>query len=127
MTRSRGPPRLRGPGRPVPEAKPCQDPPMDVDLRLNQTRRALLVVTVLWLGTIAAHFVRWRGGMASATEDSGSNPLDDPALREAAIAKLVEAGANLWDTFPDPEVGRVLQPYMNRKDIGNVAVVTNDL
>jgi lysophospholipase L1-like esterase len=100
---------------------------MDVDLRLRQTRRALLVVTVLWLGTIAGLFVRWRGGTASAAEDSGSNPLDDPALREAAIAKLVEAGANIWDTFPDPEVGRVLQPYMNRKDIGNVAVVTNDL
>jgi len=101
---------------------------MDADLRLRQTRRALLVTTSLWLATTAGVFVRWHGGsQASAEEQMGANPLADPALREQAIARFVESGTSLWDTFPDPEVGRVLQPNINRKDAGNVSVVTNEL
>jgi len=69
---------------------------MDADLRLRQTRRALLVTTSLWLATTAGVFVRWHGGsQASAEEQMGANPLADPALREQAIARLVESGTSL--------------------------------
>jgi lysophospholipase L1-like esterase len=99
---------------------------MDAELRLRRTRRALLVATSLWLSTTVAVFFRWRGPAADAAESVGTNLLADPALREQAVTKLVAAASNLWDTFPDPDVGRVLQPNMDRKDVGGVSVVTND-
>jgi len=66
--------------------------------------RALLVLSVACVGLAVTSVVLWR----RAAEAPPASDLDDPQVREAAIARLVAAGAGGWDSFPDPEVGRVL-------------------
>jgi lysophospholipase L1-like esterase len=85
---------------------------MDPVLRLRQALRALLVVSLLCVGLGGAFAVTlWRLRADGGGRDLGGNvALDDPEVRKAAIAEIVSKEISGWDTFPDAEVGRVLQP-----------------
>jgi hypothetical protein len=83
--------------------------------------RALLVLSVACVGLAAACVLLWR----RSAEAPPASDLDDPRVRNAAIAQLVAAGAGGWDTFPDPEVGRVLQPDMRDRSVSGVALTSN--
>ena len=50
----------------------------------------------------------------------------DPEIRAAAIAELVEGGRGVWDSFADPDVGRILQPR-REGEFGGVQVSSNAL
>ncbi|MEW6744404.1 MAG: SGNH/GDSL hydrolase family protein [Planctomycetota bacterium] len=44
----------------------------------------------------------------------------------AATRALVRYGKGIFDSFPDPSVGRVLQPMLDDEDLNGVAVSTNE-
>ena len=96
---------------------------MDPASRLRAAMRALLVLSVACVGLAVTSVVLWR----RAAEAPPASDLDDPQVREAAIARLVAAGAGGWDSFPDPEVGRVLQPDVGDRSISGVAISSNEL
>jgi hypothetical protein len=94
---------------------------MDPSVRLRQALRALLVVATLCLGLAAALAivtVRWRRDSAAAAA-APKLDLEDPAVRNAAIAELVAGEGGGWDTFPDAEVGRLLQPGIDGHKVKN--------
>jgi hypothetical protein len=48
------------------------------------------------------------------------------ATKEAAVSRLVElAGGGIFDSFPDPLVGRVLLPNLKNRDFNGTAVSSN--
>lgn len=83
----------------------------------------LLVIAALSAACVVLWKRQWTGGGA-ASESAPLRALDDPEVRRAAIAELVARGGGGWDTFADPEVGRLLQPEAEGK-IGEIAVVSN--
>jgi len=96
---------------------------MDPASRLRTAYRALLLLGVVCVGLAGACVILWNRG----AEASPVTELDDPRVREAAIAKLVAAGAGGWDTFPDPEVGRVLQPDLRDRNMSGVGLASDEL
>jgi hypothetical protein len=56
---------------------------------------------------------------------SGAGAADEAAKREA-VDRLVAASPGIFDTVPDPDVGRVLLPNLERENSG-VPLVTNAL
>jgi hypothetical protein len=58
--------------------------------------------------------------------DTGpSRARSDEATRLAAVDALVAAGQGAWDSFPDPDVGRVLQPGLRARKAGGIEIDTN--
>ena len=58
----------------------------------------------------------------------GSPPtldLQDPAVREEAVRRLVQAGSGLYDSHSDAEVGRILQPNIRERSAENTVVSSN--
>jgi lysophospholipase L1-like esterase len=53
--------------------------------------------------------------------------LDSPEVKRAAIAELVAEGGGVWDTYPDPDVGRVMQPNVPERDFRGELVSSNEL
>lgn len=96
---------------------------MDPTSRLRTDYRALLVLAAACLGLAAACVILWNRSAPAAP----ANDLDDPRVREAAIARIVAAGPGGWDTFPDPEVGRVLQPNIQHRMMSGVDLSSDDL
>jgi hypothetical protein len=96
---------------------------MDPASRLRTAYRALLLLGVVCVGLAGACVILWNRG----AEASPVNELDDPRVREAAVARLVAAGAGGWDTFPDPEVGRVLQPDLRGRSMSGVGLASDEL
>ncbi len=49
--------------------------------------------------------------------------LDDPRVRRQVISELVFEAKGIWDSHNDPDVGRVLQPMLDRQDgrVGRIA------
>ena len=65
----------------------------------------------------------WLLVRAFAPDDSRGN---DPGLRGEAVQELVGRALGIHDTFPDPEVGRILQPGIEGRRIGVHLVDTNE-
>lgn len=97
---------------------------MDPAARLRQAYRALLVTGVVAAGALAAAAWLYLRGGAPAAADPNAR-FDDPEVRKAAIAELVARGSGGWDSFPDPEVGRLLQPNLANQRIEGYHVSTN--
>ena len=51
--------------------------------------------------------------------------LESDEVREAAMAALVGGGAGAWDSFPDPDVGRILQRRLEGREFRGVPVSSN--
>jgi lysophospholipase L1-like esterase len=104
---------------------------MDPAIRLRQALRALLVVSLLCVGLGAAFAITfWRQRSDHGDRDERvSVTLDDPALRKAAIAELIAKESGGWDTFPDAEVGRLLQPGIEPRKFENnkFSIASNEL
>lgn len=72
------------------------------------------LASTLWLALVlASGRSRVPEGQQSATGD--------------AIAQLVAQGQGIWDGHPDPQVGRVLQPELVERAMGNILVSTNSI
>ena len=100
-------------------------PNASVAQELARARRLCGLLVGICLGLVGALFFVWRAGSATDPERLVELALASPEVRQAAIAELVEGGEGLHDSFPDPEVGRVLQPNLERRDMRGVAVSTN--
>jgi hypothetical protein len=98
--------------------------PHDSDARLRQSLAIAAALAAVCLGLGAACLVLSRRAGAASSGDAGSR-FDDPEVRKAAIAELVERGAGGWDSFPDPDVGRVLQQNLKHRKIEGHPVASN--
>ena len=67
-----------------------------------------LLALLLGLALAAVAFQLARGLRETARLDVHA-ALRDPAVRDEVMAELIEASPGIWDSFPDPDVGRVLQ------------------
>jgi hypothetical protein len=95
---------------------------MDPAVRLRQAWRALLVVSILCVGlagalVIACVRARAQTGDRVDRAERIDPRADDAGVRKAAIAELISKEGGGWDTFPDPEVGRLLQPGTESRNI----------
>jgi hypothetical protein len=70
--------------------------------------------------------MRARGGGGGGREQA-ELAMADPELRRQAVQELVARGAGIWDAFPDPEVGRVLQPSLAARDAHGFHVTSDAL
>src|SRR5262249_6120367 len=78
------------------------------DRELRRARGRLMSALILCLGlTAAVVYLLFQRAAASVPG------MADPSLRESALARLVSLSEGIWDTFPDPDVGRVLQPNLH--------------
>src|SRR5574342_198728 len=92
---------------------------MDPALRLRQAWRALLVVSILCIGLAGALVIsclRARAQPGDRAERIDPR-ADDASVRKEAVAELISKEGGGWDTFPDPEVGRLLQPGTESRSI----------
>jgi len=88
------------------------------------TRRALAVLAGVALGLMVAVVVLVRVRRTGDPRALIELAKSDPEIREAAVAELVVGGRGLWDSFPDPDVGRILQPR-REGEFSGVDVVSN--
>lgn len=88
---------------------PVHDPSGE-STRLRRLQRALASVTAVALAlALVVLFLFLRHG----------------SLEERAIRELVEGSTGIFDSFVDPEVGRIMQPDLQEKDFRGVAVSSN--
>ncbi len=93
--------------------------------RLHATRRGLAILAGLSVGLVGAV-------LALLFERGPEDPralvklaMKDPEIRRAAIDRLVKEGSEVWDVFPDPEVGRVMQPNLLDRRFQGTLVSSN--
>ena len=91
--------------------------------------RAILVLSILCLGLAAFGTVAWLRGQRAPLDATEFARLaaNDPELRRQAVEELVKRGGGIWDVFPDPEVGRVLQPGLSGREVGGIKVTSNEM
>jgi hypothetical protein len=90
--------------------------------------RVIVVLGVLCAGLAVACVLLARRVLGEAREGAGplsQQAIDDPALREQALEELVKQGSGVWDTFPDPEVGVILQPKLVDRPFYGAQMSTN--
>ncbi len=94
--------------------------------RLHATRRVLAILAGLSVGLVGAV-------LALLLERRPEDPralvklaMKDPEIRRAAIERLVKEGSEVWDVFPDPEVGRVMQPNLIDRRFQGTLVSSNE-
>ena len=85
-----------------------------------------LAAAVLGLGGAVA-ILAVRAGATPGGVAKADLAMSDPELRRAAVKELVSRGAGIWDTFADPAVGRLLQPFLKEKPANGVHVSSNSL
>jgi lysophospholipase L1-like esterase len=85
--------------------------------------RLLLSLSILTLGLVAALVIL-------LSRSSGPAPLtdalSDDAVRDEVIERLVAESNGIFDSFPDPDVGRLMQPGLNRT-VRSGGLVTSNL
>ena len=88
--------------------------------RLEAAFRLIAILGSLCIGLVVAvaYLLLTRGGSLDAALQS-----DD--VRDRAVQHLVAMAGGVWDSFPDPDVGRVLQPNLTGEGDGRHAVATN--
>lgn len=92
--------------------------------KLRRSYRLLLVLGATCAAlALALAYVLFAGVRRGASPDAVS--LADPALRERALAQLVALSAGIWDTFPDPDVGRLMQPNLHDREAFGSPVSSN--
>ena len=87
--------------------------------------RAILLLAVACAGLAIACLLLWLRVAADDERSLSERALQDPELRRAAVAELVASGSGLWDTFPDPDVGLLLQPELKERPFFGTRVSTN--
>ena len=87
--------------------------------------RAIALLAVVCGGLAAWCAVLWRRGDEGGGIERAELAMSDPELRKQAVEELVSRGAGIWDSFADPEVGRLLQPFLKDKDANGYHVTTN--
>jgi len=100
--------------------------PADPNARLRLSLRVVAVLAIVCAGLGAACLVLARAAAAPPPNDAGAR-FDDPEVRRAAIAELVARGAGGWDSFPDPDVGRLLQQNLAGRMFEGFAVASDAL
>ncbi len=103
---------------------------MEQSLEASVQRRLRIVLKVctcqfgLILGLFFATAYLWlspHGG----TREIAPSPWMDPEVRRLAVQELVQQSPGIWDTFPDPQVGRVLKPHERTKLTEDAALESN--
>jgi hypothetical protein len=82
-----------------------------------------------WLVALAASTLTLAVGLAvqAARSTTASELSLRPDVKEAAVRHLVADGSGVWDSFPDPDVARLLQPGLHERRFGPVDIESNDL
>ena len=91
---------------------------------------AILVLTITALGLAGAALLLWHrahgnGAAGGAAAPGAGAALDDPEVRKQAIAELVARGAGGFDSFPDREVGRLLQPSQKEIAVWRIHIASD--
>ncbi|MCK6545920.1 hypothetical protein L6R52_08630 [Myxococcota bacterium] len=95
---------------------------LEVERTKRYTAYALVVsLTILCVGLVAATgYLVWR-----IRSGQGSSLFGDGRARGGVIAQLVAASPGIWDSHPDPDVGRVLQPELPEREAMGSPVSSN--
>lgn len=101
---------------------------MDATPELRRAWRAALLFAGIALGCAAG--LVWvllaRRGAAGAGGDAENAALFDPELRREALAELVARGQGVWDSHPDAEVARLLQPGLKGRALESITIDSNE-
>ena len=87
---------------------------------------------IVALGTLSASLLAVCVALALRLQDGGAavraslqGALDDPELRAQVIEELMSRSSSIFDSHPDPEVGRVLLPRKSDMEFAGVSVESN--
>ncbi len=94
--------------------------PVDFDARLRRAYRLALVLG----GTTLAFFLAFTGLLCSARGVDSRSLWSDPEVRREAVRELV-AAAGRYDSHPDADVGRVLQPGLEGRPSESCEISSN--
>ncbi len=90
-------------------------------------RRALALLAGLSVGLAAAVVVLLLERAPNDPRALLELALESDEVKRAAIDRLVAEGSGIWDIYPDPDVGRVLQPNVPERDFRGELVSSNEL
>lgn len=97
--------------------------PTSPDRRAAPGRALIVFLSTALVSVSALAWVGWtRAGKRSA---DGMPALSDDAVRRGVVEGLVAESAGIWDSFADPDVGRVLQPGLDERESGQIRVSSN--
>lgn len=101
-------------------APPAHAPLVSADL----AKRLALSFGVLSLGLVVALSVAVR--RASHANLPLQTALADPQVKRAVVDQLIAQSPGVFDSFPDPMVGRVLQPAMTDRVVTGGVLSSNE-
>jgi len=98
--------------------------PAPVDPRLRRARGLALSLGIAAVLFAILAALGWRD-RATPNDVSGLAALTDEGVRDEVIRRLVADSQGIFDSHPDPDVGRVLQAGLEERPIGSITVTTN--
>ncbi len=98
-----------------------------LDRRLRGARRSAALLGGLSLGLAAAAVYLLATRQPKDPRALLAVALDSEEVKRAAVDQLVAEGGGVWDTYPDPDVGRVMQPNVPERDFRGELVSSNEL
>ena len=72
--------------------------------------RARAAIVALSTALLSVAVLAWIGWSRSGGSGDGLIALGDDGVHRDVVEELVAGSAGIWDSFPDPDVGRILQP-----------------
>jgi hypothetical protein len=94
---------------------------------LPRVRRTAALLAGLALGLAGAVVYLLATRVPSDPRTQLALALQSEEVKRAAIAELVAEGGGVWDTYPDPDVGRVMLPDVQERDFRGELVSSNAL
>lgn len=92
-------------------------------MKLETAQRLVLSLSVLCLGLIAICVLLFARGNSRLGDLEST--LSNPELRAEVVDELVAQGQGIYDSFHDADVGRVLQPNLDRQPERGDDIVSN--
>ena len=86
----------------------------------DPARRLLAVAFGLCLALAAAVAWLWFDRSHLDPRELVEVAISSDEVKRAAMAQLIEGGEGAWDSFPDPDVGRVMQRGITDRDFRGV-------
>jgi len=87
--------------------------------------RLLVLLASSTLALLVALVFVWLEGPGADPTRLSELALESDEVREAAVRELVARSEGMWDAYPDPDVGRVLQREVEEREFRGVAVSSN--
>jgi len=97
----------------------------ELDRRLARARAAIVTLSTALFAVGVLAWVGWSRSGARGSAGDDLIQLSDADVQRDVVRGLVAESAGIWDSFADPDVGRVLQPGLVDRPNGSFRVSSN--